>query len=55
MSNTNVDIYIYEDEAGVQGPDTDIRFEAPDYDSPNDLIEAFISKIIFICNRSKLY
>ncbi len=53
VSGTSLDIYIYEDEAGIQGPDTDIRFEAPDYDSPNDLIESFINKIIIICNMGK--
>ena len=31
ISGVEQEIYIYEDEAGIQGHGTDIRFEAPDY------------------------
>lgn len=38
-------IYIYENEAQVQDGGVDARFEAPDYDSPDDLLVAFIAEV----------
>ena len=36
-------VFIYEDEAQLQGPGVDVRFEAADYDSSDQLAEAFIA------------
>ena len=44
VSDTDLTIFIYEDEAGIQGSDVDCRFEAPDYHSNNSLISAFVQK-----------
>ncbi len=42
------DMFIYDDEAGIQGPGIDLRFECPDYDSPAKLIDAFVSAAVEI-------
>ena len=38
-------VFIYENEAGIQGVSLDLRFERPDYDSLEDLSEAFLSTV----------
>ena len=46
ISGTDNTIFIYEDEAGIQGPDKDLRFEVPDYTSQDKLIEDFVFKSV---------
>jgi hypothetical protein len=46
LSGTSLEVFIYEDEAGVQGPGLDVRFEAPDYDSSDQLAKAFIAETV---------
>ncbi len=46
VSETELTVFIYEDEANVQGPQTDLRFEAPDYDSGKELTRDFVSNVI---------
>ncbi|RKX31870.1 MAG: hypothetical protein DRP71_12765 [Verrucomicrobia bacterium] len=40
-----VNLYIYEDEAGIQGDGIDIRLERPDHRNPDELIAAFIGSL----------
>jgi hypothetical protein len=44
----NLKIWIYNDGAHIQGMNINIPFESPDYDSEEDLIHAFIEKVIFL-------
>ncbi len=41
---TAFDLFVYVDEAGIQGTNIDYRFEKYDYDTEQDLIAAFVSK-----------
>ena len=45
ISGSNFWFFIYVDEAGIQGASLDLRFERPDYDSLEDLSEAFLSAV----------
>ena len=40
-----VEFFVYEDECGIQGKGTDIRFERPDFSSSDDLVAAFLRSI----------
>ena len=40
-----VNLYVYEDEAGIQGSGVDIRLEKPDYRQPDELIAGFLRSI----------
>jgi hypothetical protein len=46
VSRTELTIYIYENEAGVQGAGVDERFEAPDYGSAEELSRAFVDEVV---------
>ncbi len=46
----DTEIWIYEDEAMIYGNGKDIRFESPDYDTEDQLIEAFISGLKSVLN-----
>jgi len=46
INGTSFEIFIYEDEAGIQGSSIDCQFEYPDYESPDELSKAFIEKVI---------
>jgi hypothetical protein len=46
ISDTNLEIYIYIDGAGISGPEVDFRFEWPDYDSESEIINDFIRKTL---------
>lgn len=45
IGGTELHVWIYEDEAQFEGEGLDCRYEAPDYDSPGDLIEAFVTGV----------
>jgi hypothetical protein len=40
-----VNLYVYDDEAGIQGDDVSIQFEKPEYRTPDDLIAGFLRSI----------
>lgn len=42
IAGTSLEVWIYEDEAQFFGDGSDCRFEAPDYDTPEDLKAAFL-------------
>jgi hypothetical protein len=44
IGSTPFEIFIYEDEAQIQG-EIDERFELPDYESLDELEQAFLSKV----------
>ncbi len=46
ISDSNIEVWIYEDEAMISGPSIDFRFESPDFDTDDELIEAFILNAI---------
>ncbi len=46
----DTEIWIYEDEAMIYRDGKDIRFESPDYDTEDQLIEAFISGLKSVLN-----
>jgi len=46
VQGINADVFIYEDSATLGGPDTDMRFEAPDYENGDALAAALISATV---------
>jgi len=40
-----VDLFIYDDEAGIQGSGVDLQFETPDYSGPEELICSFLAEV----------
>ena len=40
-----VNLYVYEDEAGIQGDGVDIQLETPDYRNPDELIAGFLRSV----------
>ncbi len=44
IEGTDLAIYIYSDEAQIQGSNVDLRFEAPDFASGDSLRATFIAK-----------
>jgi hypothetical protein len=46
VSSSSLEVWIYEDEAMFAGPGVDQRFEQPDYDSPAELISAFVHGLL---------
>ena len=51
VRSPEVNLYIYEDEAGIQGEGIDIRLEQPDHKDSKKLIAAFIGSIRELENR----
>jgi hypothetical protein len=51
LSGTPLEVFIYEDEAGVQGPGVDLQFESPDYDSSQQLALAFVAEAVAHAQR----
>ena len=51
LGASGVDCFIYEDGAHILGPDVDSRFEAPDYDSLDDLAAAFVNEASAVARR----
>lgn len=52
ISDTNLEVYIYIDGAGLFGNDVDLRFEWPDYDSESEIINDFITNILAAAGNS---
>lgn len=46
-----INIWIYVNEAEIGGGDVDCRFERYDYDTPSELINAFVTKVISLVQR----
>jgi len=46
IAGSGLRIFIYSDEAQVQGPSVDERFEVPDFGSPDQLRDAFVAKAV---------
>ena len=46
VSDSQIELWIYDDEAMFSGPSLDMRFEHPDYGSPQDLIADFVSSLV---------
>jgi len=42
----NIDVFIYDDEAGFQGASIDERLESPEFQSKDDLIQALVTRLI---------
>ena len=51
VQNTDAEVFIYEDEAGLVGANVDKRFEVPDYHNSDALAEAFIQQTIDYAQR----
>ena len=45
ISGTDLTVYVYEDEAQIHGSGVTRRFEAPDYESSEELLRAFVAEI----------
>lgn len=45
ISGTDITVYIYEDEVHFNNRQVDVRFERPDYDSDEKMVEAFIDRL----------
>jgi len=48
ISGSEIEVWIYEDEAMISGPKIDFRFESPDFDTDDELIDAFLRKAILL-------
>jgi hypothetical protein len=51
VRDTDAEVFIYEDEAGLLGSNVDKRFEAPDYRDGDALASAFIQQTIDYAKR----
>jgi len=45
ISDSKIEVWIYEDEAMISGEGLDLRFESPDYPAEDKLIDALIGAI----------
>ena len=52
FSVDSLNLWIYEDGAHIRGPKVNMPFEAQDYENEDDLIRAFIEKVIFFLKQS---
>jgi len=52
IGGTSLEVYIYTDEAQVQGESVDERFEAPDFKTGDLLSEAFIRKALELAKNA---
>ena len=55
IGGTELHVWIYEDEAQFEGEGLDCRYETPDFDSPGDLIEAFVGGVSAALQGSNPY
>ena len=53
VSETPLELLIYEDEAGIRGPGIDERFQAPDYESAPALALHFVTMVVELAKRSR--
>ncbi len=51
VRNTDAEVFIYQNEAGVLGPNVDKRFEAVDYRDGDTLAGAFIEQTVDYAKR----
>ena len=51
VSGTNAEVFIYENKAGLLGPNVDKRFEVPDYRDSGALASAFIHQTVDYAKR----
>lgn len=51
ISGTPLEVWIYDDEAQLQGPDIDERFEAADFRNAEALRRAFLMRAIELLER----
>jgi hypothetical protein len=51
VQGTGAEVFIYNDEAGLRGPDVDKRFEAPDYRDGGTLARAFVQETVDYAKR----
>jgi hypothetical protein len=52
IAGTGMEVYIYSDEAQVQGLGVDERFESPDFDTGDLLCEAFVRKAVELAKEA---
>ena len=45
IEDPRVDLFLYEDEAGIQGRDIDLRYEAAEFLNPQDLVSEFSNDV----------
>ena len=45
IEGTNYELWIYDDEAQIQGPEIDLRFESPDFSSAEELRRKFLESV----------
>ncbi len=45
IAGTFIEVWIYDEEAQFGGGEIDCRFESPDYDTPEELISAFLASL----------
>lgn len=53
VSVDNLEFWIYEDGAHIQGTSINVPFEAQDYDNKDVLIHAFIEKVIVFLQKEE--
>jgi hypothetical protein len=51
IDGADLELFIFEDEASIQGPGTDLSFEAPDYLDPADLIGEVVNSIRYLASQ----
>jgi hypothetical protein len=51
VQGTDAEVFIYNDEAGLHGPEVDKRFEAPDYSDGGTLARAFVQETVDYAKR----
>lgn len=51
VSGTDAEVFIYQNEAGLLGPNVDKRFEVPDYRDSGALASAFILQTVDYAKR----
>ena len=45
IAGSNYELWIYDDEAQIQGAEIDLRFESPDYSTPEELRNKFLESV----------
>ena len=51
LRGTDAEVFIYEDEAGLHGPNIDKRFEVPDYSDADALVRDFVQQTVEYAER----
>jgi len=45
IAGTNFELWIYDNEAQIQGPEIDLRFDSPDYSDLEELRNKFLESV----------